>query len=83
LSRWSPQYIYPLDYGYLAGTTSADFGGIDIWPGSLDRSVRGVIATIDLWKRATARTARVRSLSSAFFRIAATPASRALRAYCR
>lgn len=29
-----PQMIYPLDYGYLENTTSADSGGIDVWLGS-------------------------------------------------
>ena len=29
-----PQMIYPLDYGYLENTTSADGGGIDVWLGS-------------------------------------------------
>ena len=26
-------FIYPVDYGYLDGTTSADGGGIDVWYG--------------------------------------------------
>ena len=29
-----PGQVYPLDYGYLDGTTSPDGGGIDIWLGS-------------------------------------------------
>jgi F420 biosynthesis protein FbiB-like protein len=29
-----PEMIYPLDYGYLEGTTSMDGGGIDVWVGS-------------------------------------------------
>ncbi len=46
------QYIYPLDYGYLEGTTSADGGGIDIWRGSqAEPAVVGLLCTIDLWKR--------------------------------
>jgi inorganic pyrophosphatase len=45
-------WIYPLDYGYLAGTTSIDGNEIDVWAGSLDRSfVTGVVATVDLTKR--------------------------------
>jgi inorganic pyrophosphatase len=52
-----PRYselVYPLDYGYLDGTTAADGGGIDIWSGSLpDRSLTGVIVTVDLFKRDT------------------------------
>lgn len=29
-----PDFIYPLDYGYLEGTTAMDGGGIDVWRGS-------------------------------------------------
>ncbi|MBE9475248.1 MAG: inorganic pyrophosphatase, partial [Chloroflexi bacterium] len=28
-----PEMIYPLDYGYLKGTTSTDGGGLDVWVG--------------------------------------------------
>lgn len=47
---------YPLDYGYLAGTTSADGAGIDVWLGSSHRSdhlkrITGVICTVDALKR--------------------------------
>jgi inorganic pyrophosphatase len=44
--------IYPLDYGYLEGTTSSDGEGIDVWIGSArGRGVVGVICTVDLPKR--------------------------------
>jgi len=47
-----PDIIYPLDYGYLAGTTAADGGGIDVWRGSLDAArVTAAIVTIDTFKR--------------------------------
>ncbi len=47
-----PGFIYPLDYGYLAGTAAADGDGIDVWLGSLpERRVTGAIATVDLHKR--------------------------------
>jgi inorganic pyrophosphatase len=47
-----PDMIYPVDYGYLVGTVSADGGGIDIWVGSRSpRTVTGVICTIDLLQR--------------------------------
>ena len=47
-----PDIIYPLDYGYLEGTTSADGGGIDIWVGSLPfRKLTGIACTYDTWKR--------------------------------
>jgi inorganic pyrophosphatase len=45
---------YPVDYGFLDGTTSMDAGGVDIWVGSLDRKkVVGALCTVDLLKRDT------------------------------
>jgi inorganic pyrophosphatase len=45
---------YPVDYGYLEGTTSIDLGGVDIWVGSLgEHKVIGVLCTVDLLKRDT------------------------------
>jgi inorganic pyrophosphatase len=42
---------YPLDYGYLEGTTGGDGDGIDIWGGSGDRSrISGIVCTVDLKK---------------------------------
>jgi inorganic pyrophosphatase len=47
-----PEFIYPLDYGYLEGTAAVDQGGVDIWAGSQEKiSVTGVIATVDLRKK--------------------------------
>lgn len=44
--------LYPLDYGYLAGTTSSDGAGIDVWRGdSGSNDVVGVVCTVDLLKR--------------------------------
>ncbi len=44
--------IYPLDYGYLAGTTAGDGDGIDVWIGSLaGRAVTGIVCTADVHKR--------------------------------
>ena len=54
-----PELLYPLDYGYLEGTTSTDGGGIDVWLGtSRNRSLpqmkmkhlSAVILTADLHK---------------------------------
>lgn len=46
-----PEFIYPLDYGYLKETSSGDRGGIDLWRGSLPgQQVTGVVVTIDLYK---------------------------------
>lgn len=47
-----PDVVYPLDYGYLAGTRSGDGDGIDVWVGSLpERRVTGAILAVDLAKR--------------------------------
>jgi inorganic pyrophosphatase len=47
-----PDMIYPLDYGYLDGTTASDDAGIDIWVGSSDSAqATGVICTVDTAKR--------------------------------
>lgn len=47
-----PDMIYPLDYGYLAGTTAGDGDGIDVWVGSLaGRVVTGIACTADAHKR--------------------------------
>ena len=49
-----PEVIYPLDYGYLEGTSSSDGGGIDVWLGnSQNRTLDAVILTVDLHKRDT------------------------------
>ncbi len=49
-----PEVIYPLDYGYLEGTTSADGDGTDVWLGSLntiDKMLTGILCTFDTLKR--------------------------------
>ena len=47
-----PDFIYPLDYGYLHATQSPDNGGIDLWVGShAEHSLTGIIVTVDLAKR--------------------------------
>ncbi len=47
-----PSLIYPLDYGYLKGTSSMDGDGIDVWLGSLQRkALDAIIVTVDLFKR--------------------------------
>jgi len=46
------EYIYPLDYGYLDGTSSMDGEGIDVWRGSKsDLTLNAVLCTVDLVKR--------------------------------
>lgn len=47
-----PAFIYPLDYGYLQGTTSGDGSGIDVWIGSQSaRRVTALLVTVDGQKR--------------------------------
>jgi inorganic pyrophosphatase len=47
-----PEQAYPLDYGYLDGTTSGDGKGIDVWLGaSGTRDLSAVILTVDAFKR--------------------------------
>jgi len=46
------ELIYPLDYGYLAGTTAGDGQGIDVWiGGSSEKRVTGIGCTVDRYKR--------------------------------
>ena len=46
-----PDFIYPLDYGYLKNTGSMDDEGIDVWRGSEGRKVDAVMCIVDLVKR--------------------------------
>lgn len=47
-----PELIYPLDYGFLEGTVSADGDCIDVWIGSSpSREVVGIVCTADVGKR--------------------------------
>ena len=49
-----PELIYPLDYGYLSGTSAMDGNGVDLWLGSLpERELDAVMLTVDLFKRDT------------------------------
>ena len=45
-------FIYPLDYGYLKGSSSMDGDGIDVWVGSLpERKANAVICIVDYFKK--------------------------------
>ncbi|ADG79448.1 Inorganic pyrophosphatase OS=Tsukamurella paurometabola (strain ATCC 8368 / DSM / CCUG 35730/ CIP 100753 / JCM 10117 / KCTC 9821 / NBRC 16120 / NCIMB 702349/ NCTC 13040) OX=521096 GN=Tpau_2850 PE=4 SV=1 [Tsukamurella paurometabola] len=49
-----PGIVYPVDYGYLAGTVSGDGQGIDVFRGSdRGRGVVGAFVTVDRGKRDT------------------------------
>ena len=46
-----PAFVYPVDYGYLDGTSSMDGGGIDIWKSTNGEIIDAIICTVDLMKR--------------------------------
>ncbi|MDR1418697.1 MAG: hypothetical protein LBI80_06075 [Endomicrobium sp.] len=47
-----PDLIYPIDYGYINGTTSQDGSGIDLIRGTADNfKVVGVICSLDTVKK--------------------------------
>ncbi len=47
-----PEWIYPLDYGYLQETRAQDGSGIDVWVGSGKRQeLTGILCTLDLLKK--------------------------------
>lgn len=47
-----PDLIFPLDYGYLKGTTGGDGDGIDVWMGTApNRKLTAIGCTVDMKKR--------------------------------
>ena len=47
-----PALIFPLDYGYLKGTTAMDGGGIDLWLGTAGhRRLTAIACTVDMLKK--------------------------------
>ena len=42
-----PEIIYPLDYGYIRHTLSSDQAEVDVFVGSSDQGLVGLIATCD------------------------------------
>ncbi len=47
-----PSTIYPLDYGYLEGTSGGDGDGIDVWRGSLpEERFDAMVCTVTTTKR--------------------------------
>lgn len=47
------QFVYPVDYGYIEGTTGGDGEGVDVWAGSAGVGVVAMAWTVDLAKRNT------------------------------
>lgn len=46
------EVVYPVDYGYLEGTTAGDGDGIDVFRGTAEGAgVVGVTVSVDLGKR--------------------------------
>ena len=46
-----PDFIYPVDYGYLENTSSMDGAGIDVWVGSGEKIVDAIMCIVDLMKK--------------------------------
>ena len=46
-----PDFMYPVDYGYLENTSSMDGGGIDVWKGTNSENIDAIICTVDLMKK--------------------------------
>lgn len=47
-----PDFIYPVDYGYLKDTAAMDGNGIDVWRGTGDaQTITAIAVTADLLKR--------------------------------
>lgn len=47
-----PHLIYPVDYGYLKGTSSMDGDGIDVWVGTAPKQkVDAIMCVVDAMKK--------------------------------
>lgn len=46
-----PNFIYPVDYGFLEGTSSMDGGGIDVWKGTGNNGFDAILCVVDLVKK--------------------------------
>jgi inorganic pyrophosphatase len=47
-----PDFMYPVDYGYLEGTKSGDGHGIDVWRGTQpDNKVQAILVSVDMIKK--------------------------------
>ena len=49
--KW-PDFIYPVNYGYLEGTSSMDGEGVDLWLGSAEeKKLTALFVTVDPKKK--------------------------------
>jgi inorganic pyrophosphatase len=47
-----PEMVYPLDYGYLKGTSGGDGHEVDVWRGSGEsQAINAVVCTVDSLKK--------------------------------
>lgn len=47
-----PDFIYKVDYGYLADTSSMDGAGIDVWVGTREsKSIDAIMCIVDIMKK--------------------------------
>lgn len=47
-----PEFVYPLDYGYVEGTVGGDGEGIDVWVGTAETErVTAIACTVDPYKK--------------------------------
>jgi len=47
-----PRICYPLDYGFLQGTTGGDGNGVDVWIGTeTRRDLKAIVCCVDSVKR--------------------------------
>ena len=47
-----PDFIYPVDYGYLKGSSSMDGAGIDLWLGTApEKCLDAIVCIVDLMKK--------------------------------
>ncbi len=46
-----PEFVYPIDYGYVAGTVGGDREEVDVWVGSGPGGVVGLFCTVDPFRR--------------------------------
>lgn len=47
-----PDFIYPVDYGYVRGTKGSDGAELDIWIGTAaQKEINGILCTVDPIKK--------------------------------